>query len=98
MTAKVFTSPTELLSPQNDQSSWDTLSTGAPISISATATALPEHVVTIDDVKAYLNKVFPLSESRTSMMLEVIQNAKVDKRYFIFPPAYTIETRSLAKT
>jgi alkylresorcinol/alkylpyrone synthase len=98
MTAKLFTGPAEVLSPRDDQSSWETVSTGAPISVSATATAVPEHVVTIDDVKAYLNKVFPLSESRTSMMLEVIQNAKVDKRYFIFPPDYTIEPRSLEQT
>nr|HEV7955336.1 3-oxoacyl-[acyl-carrier-protein] synthase III C-terminal domain-containing protein [Candidatus Acidoferrales bacterium] len=98
MTAKLITSPAELLSPRDEQSRWDTVSAGAPISVSATATALPEHVVTIGDVKAYLNKVFPLSESRTSMMLEVIQNAKVDKRYFIFPPDYTIEPRSLEQT
>ncbi len=98
MTAKLFTSPAELLSPRDGQSSWETVSAGAPISISATATALPENVVTIDDVKAYLNRVFPLSESRTSMMMEVIENAKVDKRYFIFPPDYTIEPRSLEQT
>ena len=98
MTAKLITSATELLSPRGEQSLWETVSAGAPISVSATATALPEHVVTIDDVKAYLNKVFPLSESRTSMMLEVIQNAKVDKRYFIFHPDYTIEPRSLEQT
>src|SRR5579862_5832376 len=98
MTAKLITSPADLLSPRDEQSRWETVSAGAPISVSATATALPEHVVTIDDVKAYLNKVFPLSESRTSMMLEVIQNAKVDKRYFIFHPDYTIEPRSLEQT
>jgi len=98
MTAKVLTSPGELLSPRGNPSAWETISAGAPISIGATATALPEHVVTIDDVKEYLNKVFPLSESRTSMMLEVIQNAKVDRRYFIFPPDYTIEPRPLEQT
>jgi len=98
MTAKVITSAAEVLSPRDEQSRWETVSAGAPISVSATATALPEFVVTIDDVKAYLNKVFPLSESRTSMMLEVIQNAKVDKRYFIFHPDYTIEPRSLEQT
>jgi alkylresorcinol/alkylpyrone synthase len=32
------------------------------------------------------------------MMLEVIQNAKVDRRYFIFPPDYTIEPRPLEQT
>ena len=98
MTAKLITSAAEVLSPRDEQSRWETVSAGAPISVSATATALPEFVVTIDDVKAYLNKVFPLSESRTSMMLEVIQNAKVDRRYFIFPPDYTIEPRSLEQT
>jgi alkylresorcinol/alkylpyrone synthase len=98
MTAKLITSPAEMLSSREEQSRWETVSAGAPISVSATATALPEHVVTIDDVKALLNKVFPLSESRSSMMLEVIQNAKVDKRYFIFPPDYTIEPRSLEQT
>ncbi len=98
MTAKVITSPAELLYPRADQSCWETVSTGLPISIAATATALPEHAVTIDDVKAYLNKVFPLSESRSSMMLEVIENAKVDRRYFIFPTDYTIEPRPLEQT
>jgi alkylresorcinol/alkylpyrone synthase len=98
MTAKLITSAEEALSPRDEQSRWETVSAGAPISVSATATALPEHVVTINDVKALLNKVFPLSESRSSMMLEVIENAKVDKRYFIFPPDYTIEPRSLEQT
>jgi alkylresorcinol/alkylpyrone synthase len=98
MTANVITSPSGLLSPRSGQSAWDTVSAGAPISVLATATALPEHIVTIDDVKAYLNKVFPLTESRTSMMMEVVENAKVDRRYFIFPLDYTIEPRSLEQT
>lgn len=97
MSAKVISSTAEATTPQKNLGPWGKVS-GAPISISATATALPEYVVTIEDVKSYLNKVFPLSESRTSMMLEVIQNAKIDRRYFIFPPDYTIEPRSLEQT
>ena len=54
--------------------------------------------MTIADVKDYLNKVFPLSESRVSMMLDVIVNAKVEKRHFIYPMDYTIKPRSLAQT
>src|SRR5580704_10341262 len=97
MSAKVASSTAEGLTAQKSLRPWEMVS-GAPISITATATALPEYVVTIEDVKSYLNKVFPLSESRTSMMLEVIQNAKIDRRYFIFPPEYTIEPRSLEQT
>jgi alkylresorcinol/alkylpyrone synthase len=52
----------------------------------------------MDDVKERLNQVFPLSESRNSMMMEVVENAKVDRRYFIFPPDYTVEPRSLEQT
>jgi alkylresorcinol/alkylpyrone synthase len=54
--------------------------------------------MTIADVKDYLNKVFPLSESRVSMMLDVIVNAKVEKRHFIYPMDYTITPRSLTQT
>jgi alkylresorcinol/alkylpyrone synthase len=98
MSANVITSPSGLLSPRAGQSTWGAISSGAPISILATATALPENVVTMDDVKERLNKVFPLSESRSSMMMEVVENAKVDRRYFIFPPDYTVEPRSLEQT
>jgi alkylresorcinol/alkylpyrone synthase len=98
MSSKVISNPTEASSSKRAQTSWDTVPAGTPISITATATALPEYVVTLEDVKSYLYKVFPLSESRISMMLEVIQNAKVDRRYFIFPPEYAIEPRPLEQT
>lgn len=98
MTAKVFSSPPETLLPQKSLTAWEKVSAGGPISISAIATAVPECVMTIADVKAYLNKVFPLSESRSSMMMDVIQNAKVETRYLIFPPEYSIEPRSLEQT
>ncbi len=77
---------------------WDAEAAGAPITIAATATAVPEHAITIANVKEYLNKVFPLSESRVSMMLDVIANAKVEKRYFVYPVDYTVTPRSLTQT
>jgi len=87
-----------IVSPRTGISPWDAELGGAPITIAATATAVPDHAMTIADVKDYLNKVFPLSESRVSMMLDVIVNAKVEKRHFIYPMDYTITPRSLTQT
>lgn len=69
-----------------------------PISVAATSTALPANVVDMAQVKAYLDIVFPLSESRRSTMLEVIENTKIDRRYTIFPAEYTVQPRSLEQT
>jgi alkylresorcinol/alkylpyrone synthase len=69
-----------------------------PISVAATATALPANVLDMEQVKAYLDIVFPMSESRRSTMLEVIENTKIDKRYTIFPADYTVTPRSLEQT
>jgi len=87
-----------IVSPRTGISPWDAELGGGPITIAATATAVPDHAMTIADVKDYLNKVFPLSESRVSMMLDVIVNAKVEKRHFIYPMDYTITPRSLTQT
>lgn len=69
-----------------------------PISIAATATAVPEHEVGIEQVRKYLDIVFPLSEARRGTMLEVIENAQIEKRYIIFPVEYTVQPRSLEQT
>lgn len=58
---------------------------GLPISVAATSTALPTNVLDMEQLKAYLDIVFPLSESRRATMLEVIENTKIDRRYTIFP-------------
>jgi alkylresorcinol/alkylpyrone synthase len=87
--------PAESLSSKSHSKSWDHSATVAPITIAATATALPEYVVTIDDVRAYADKVFPLTEARLAMVMEVIENAKVERRYCILPPDYVITPRSL---
>jgi alkylresorcinol/alkylpyrone synthase len=70
----------------------------APICVAATATALPPYSVGIEEVKAYLDIVFPLSESRRSTMLEVIENTQIERRYTVFPAAYTIVPRPLEQT
>lgn len=98
MATKTIPSARNIVSPRTGISPWDAELGRAPISIAATATAVPDHAMTIADVKDYLNKVFPLSESRVSMMLDVIANAKVEKRHFIYPMDYTITPRSLTQT
>lgn len=97
MSTKILATTPEVASPRVAVSPWELTATGAPISIAATATALPPHVLGLQQVKEYLQIVFPIGEARTSMMLEVIQNAKVENRYCILPPAYIVEPRPLAQ-
>lgn len=44
--------------------------------IAATATAVPPHILTSDDVKTYIRKVFDLEERRLDAMMSVIDNAQ----------------------
>ncbi len=73
------------------------LNSGSPVTIAGIATAVPSHIVGREEVRAYLNKVFPLSEARTAMMLEVIENAKIEQRHCVFPLDYLIEPRPLSQ-
>ena len=66
--------------------------------IAATATAVPPHTITRDDVKYYMGKVFDIPERRLEAMMAIVDNAQVHKRHAIFPIDYTIEPRALAKT
>jgi alkylresorcinol/alkylpyrone synthase len=66
--------------------------------IAATATALPPHTITRDDVKYYMGRVFDIPERRLEAMMSVVDNAQVHKRHAIFPIDYTIEPRALSKT
>ena len=70
----------------------------SPCSIAATATALPPHVITRDDVKYYMGRVFDISDRRLDAMMSIVDNAQVLKRHVIFPIDYTVEPRSLEKT
>ena len=70
----------------------------AGATILSTATAVPPHVITRDDVKYYLGRVFDIPERRVEAMLSIVANAQVEKRHVLYPIDYTIEPRSLAKT
>jgi alkylresorcinol/alkylpyrone synthase len=66
--------------------------------IAATATALPQHTITRDDVKYYMGRVFEISDRRLEAMMSIVDNAQVLKRHAIFPIEYTVEPRTLEKT
>ena len=66
--------------------------------IAATATALPPHTITRDDVKYYMGRVFDIPERRLEAMMAIVDNAQVHKRFSIFPIEYTVEPRPLSKT
>jgi alkylresorcinol/alkylpyrone synthase len=66
--------------------------------IAATATAVPPHILTSDDVKTYIGKVFNLEERRLDAMMAVIDNAQVLRRHAIFPVDYIVQPRSLEQT
>src|SRR5205814_1963943 len=70
----------------------------SPCAIVATATAVPPHMITRDDVKYYMGRVFEIPERRLEAMMSIVDNAQVHSRRMIFPIDYTVEPRSLEKT
>src|SRR5258708_8331552 len=66
--------------------------------IAATATALPPHTITREDVKVYMGRVFNIPERKVEAMMSIVDNAQVHKRHSIFPVDYVIEPRPLSKT
>src|SRR5205823_8609427 len=66
--------------------------------IAATATALPPHTITRNDVKVYMGRVFDIPERRLEAMVSIVDNAQVHNRHAIFPLDYTIEPRPLSQT
>jgi alkylresorcinol/alkylpyrone synthase len=72
-------------------------STPYPVILS-TATAVPEHLMTRDDVKYYMGRVFDIPERKLEAMMSIVDNAQVHKRHSIFPITYTVEPRALSKT
>src|SRR2546426_12373853 len=66
--------------------------------IAATATAVPPHLITRDDVKYYMGRVFDIPDRKLEAMMTVVDNAQVHKRHSIFPIEYTVEPRPLSKT
>jgi alkylresorcinol/alkylpyrone synthase len=65
--------------------------------IASVATALPPHVMGRDEVKRYMRAVFPIDERRLKALHSVVDNARIDKRYSIFPLDYFIEPRPLSQ-
>ena len=72
-------------------------SNGRFATIAGTATAVPLHVLTRDDVKTYMRKVFDVGERRLDAIMSVIDNAQVHTRRSIFPVEYIVEQRPLAR-
>src|SRR5271156_5981712 len=70
----------------------------AHCTIAATATALPAHTMTREDMRFYLGRVFDIPERRLEAMMSIVDNAQVHKRHSIFPIEYTVEPRPLAQT
>ena len=70
----------------------------SPCAIVATATAVPPHTITRDDVKYYMGRVFDIPERRLEAMMSIVDNAQVHSRHMIFPIDYTVEPRSLELT
>jgi alkylresorcinol/alkylpyrone synthase len=66
--------------------------------IAATATALPPHLITRNDVKYYMGRVFDIPERRLEAMMAIVDNAQVHQRHSIFPIEKTIEPRPLSQT
>jgi len=58
---------------------------GYAATIAATAIAVPPHILTSDDVKTYIRKVFDLEERRLDAMMAVIDNAQVSSATRSFP-------------
>ena len=69
-----------------------------PATIAATATAVPPHLLTRDDVKTYIGKVFAIADRRLDAMMTIIDNAQVRQRHAIFPVDYIITRRSVEQT
>ncbi len=70
---------------------------GRGVTIASTATAVPPHIVTREEVKMYLGHVFPLEASRLDAMMAIVDNSQVRRRYCIHPVEYIIQPRPLSQ-
>jgi alkylresorcinol/alkylpyrone synthase len=67
------------------------------ITIAATATAVPPNILSLDLVKEYYAKTFPLSGRRLQAIFEVLDNSRIERRYSLFPVEYLVKPRSLTQ-
>ncbi len=66
--------------------------------ILAAATAVPAHIITPEDARAHIGRVFNIDGYRLETMMSVIGNAQIRKRHILFPVEYTVTPRPLSKT
>jgi alkylresorcinol/alkylpyrone synthase len=67
------------------------------VTIAATSTAVPPHVITREEVKTYFQRVFHLQGARLDGMMSIIDNSQVKRRFCIHPIDYVIEPRPLSQ-
>jgi predicted naringenin-chalcone synthase len=65
--------------------------------VAATATAVPEHVVTREQVKAYFGHVFPVTPARLEAMMAIVDNSEIRRRFCILPVEELVRPRSLQR-
>jgi alkylresorcinol/alkylpyrone synthase len=63
--------------------------------LAGTATAVPDFVVTREEVKTYFGQVFPLEGSRLDAMMAVVDNSGIRQRFCILPVDELVRPRSL---
>lgn len=69
-----------------------------PATIVQTATAVPEHVLTQEDVKGAVRKLFPLAPERLTALLSLYDAAGVERRYSVLPVGELHQRRDMTET
>ena len=70
---------------------------GGETFIASTATAVPEHVVTREQVKEYFGQVFPVTSARLDAMMEIVDHSEIRRRFCILPVEELVRPRPLEK-
>lgn len=73
-------------------------SLGHGATIAATATAVPPHRLTSEEMKTCLRTYFDLEPRRLEAMMAVVDNAQVHTRYTVLPVDHLVQRRSLEET
>ncbi len=68
------------------------------ITLTATTTAVPPYPLTRADVQQALCAAFRLDEQRLKAAMTIVDHARVEQRYGVFPLDYLIRPRSLTQT
>jgi alkylresorcinol/alkylpyrone synthase len=71
---------------------------GAVATIAQTTTAVPEHLLTQEDVKEAVRKVVPLARERLAAVLALFDGAGVQRRYSVLPVDHLHHRRDMTET